>query len=227
MFDTLLASPTTGAPWTRAVIAALLLHVLLIVAAVGSTASPNGGTPPIARDTVRLEITDVSALGPQSPETRRPRPEADIPEAPSVPDIPVDAPELRLPRLSFTTVGPPESSVAQLHRKFEESGVPVDSSPSVFGTVEVDELPELLDELHPRYPRELQRAGVSGLVQVQYVVEGNGRMNERSVRVLGSTHPAFLLSALQALRDTRFKPARRGGRPVAVLVQQTFRFGYR
>jgi len=98
---------------------------------------------------------------------------------------------------------------------------------SVFGAVEVDELPELMAEFRPRYPDGLRRAGVSGLVQLQYVVGSDGRVAERSVRVLTSSHPAFLLAALLALRDSHFKPARRGGRPAAVLVQQTIRFRYR
>ena len=70
----------------------------------------------------------------------------------------------------------------------------------------------------------LERAGVSGVVQVEYVVGSDGRVDPQSVRVLASTHPAFLLAALEALRDARFKPARRGGRSIAVLVQQTIRF---
>lgn len=63
MFDTLLVSPTTGAPWNRAVMAALLLHVLLIAAAVRSTTSPQAGTRPVARDTIRLEMTEVKPQG--------------------------------------------------------------------------------------------------------------------------------------------------------------------
>ena len=65
---------------------------------------------------------------------------------------------------------------------------------------------------------------MSGLVQVQYVVGADGRVDERTIRVLASSHPAFVVAALQALGDSRFKPARQGGRPTAVLVQQTFRF---
>jgi protein TonB len=98
---------------------------------------------------------------------------------------------------------------------------------SVIGVTEVDEPPELLEALSPRYPDGLRRAGVSGLVQVQYVVGSNGRIREGTVRVVVCSHPDFALATLDALHDARFKPARRGGRPEAVLVQQTFRFGYR
>ena len=228
MFDTLLASPTIGAPWFRVVTAALVLHGLLIAAAVSSTASPPAGARPVARDTIHLEMTELANPSPpKRVESPGPPPEAVIPEPPRVPDISLDAPELQPPRLSFSPVGRPESGRSSLQRSSDESHLSPDSLRSVFRTVEVDELPELVEEIHPRYPSELRRAGVSGLVQVQYVVGSDGRVDERAIRVLASSHPAFLLAALQALRDSRFRPARRGGRPTAVLVQQTFRFRYR
>jgi periplasmic protein TonB len=228
VFDTLLASPARGAPSTRAVIAALFSHLLLIVAAVTSTASPRAGTRPIARDTIRLEITEqVKPVPPRGAAPRPSGPEPEIPRPPRVPDIPLDAPEFQPPVLTFTPLSLPESSRTPLGRDPRESPVSRDSSRSVFSTTEVDQLPELAQELHPRYPDALRRAGVSGLVQVQYVVGSDGRVDDRSVRVLASSHPAFLLAALQALRNARFKPARRAGQPAAVLVQQTIRFRHR
>lgn len=228
MFDTLLPSHTLGAPWTRAVMSALLLHVLLIVAAVSGTASPDARARPVARDTIRLTITEEATPSPpKSAESLPSRPEAVIPEAPRVPDIPLNAPEFQPPQLSFSPLGRPESSQTSLRRNFGESPVSRDSSRSVPSTIEVDEPPELAEELQPHYPDKLRRAGVSGLVQVQYVVGSDGRVDERTIRVRASSHQAFLLTTLRALRDSRFKPARRGGRPVAVLVQQTIRFRYR
>ena len=226
MFDTLLGSPTTGAPWNRAIMAALLLHGLLIAAAVSSTSSPQAGTRPVTRDTIRIEMAEVRPL-PESEDSPRSRPEAVIPEAPPVPDIALNAPEFQLPYLSFVPPGRHDSIPPSLLRSSGEPRVARDSTRSVFSALEVDELPELVEELHPRYPDQLRRAGVSGQVQVQYVVGSDGRVDQRSVRVLHSSHPAFLLAAVEALRKSRFKPARRGGRPTAVLVQQTIRFSYR
>ena len=228
MFETLLASPPIGARWPRTAMAALLFHVLLIAAAVSTTASPHGGTPPLARDTIRLAITEqATPLPPKSPAAPRSRPDAVIPEAPRVPDLRVDAPEVQSPPLSFSPLAGPLSSRSSLNRNSEGSPVPPDVSHPVFSTGEVDELPELTEELHPRYPEELRRAGMSGLVVVQYVVRSDGRVDRQTVRVLASSHQAFARAALEALRDSRFKPARRGRRPVAALVQQTFRFRYR
>lgn len=228
MFDTLLASPTVGARWTRPVTAALALHVLVVVVAVGRATSPPPGTRPVARDTIRLEMTEVKPSRPKNAELPPSRPDPPIPPPPpSVPDLPLKAPEFQPPAFSLNPPGMAEARRISLHRDVGESPVPLDSSPSVFSALEVDELPELAEELHPRYPDALRSSGISGLVQVQYVIERDGTVNERSVRVLASSHSAFSRAALEALRDARFKPARRGGRPAAVLVQQTIRFLYR
>jgi protein TonB len=101
---------------------------------------------------------------------------------------------------------------------------PTDSSRAVFNAVEVDQLPELVGDLRLRYPVGLERAGVSGVVVLEYVVGSDGRVNPGSVRALSSSHPAFFQAALEALRDARFKPARKWGRSIAVLVQQRIRF---
>jgi hypothetical protein len=44
------------------------------------------------------------------------------------------------------------------------------------------------------------------------------------VRVLTTDHAQFTRSVLQALHGARFRPARRNGEAVAVLVRQTVRF---
>ena len=88
----------------------------------------------------------------------------------------------------------------------------------------MDELPQLLKDLHPEYPDVLRRAGISGAVQVEYVVGKNGRIDSHSLQVLTTDHDQFTASVVQALRGARFKAARRAGQSVAVLVRQTIRF---
>ena len=223
MFDTLLSSPTIGAPWTRPVIVALVLHVLVIVIAVGSTASPSAGIRAVARDTIRLEVTEVKPSSPKNAEARPLLPDPPIPAPPPVPDIQLNAPEFQPPSFSFHTLTTAELNRTSPHRGLAQSPVSLDTLRSILSTNEVDELPKLVTELHPRYPEALRRAGVPGLVLLEYVVGSDGRVDERSVRA-ASSNLAFQLAALEALRDARFEPARRGGQPTAVLVRQTIRF---
>jgi protein TonB len=103
-------------------------------------------------------------------------------------------------------------------------GPMADSARVRFATAEVDQLPELRGSMNPLYPERLKRAGVSGSVQVEYVILPNGRADSASVRVIDSTEPEFTTSVIRAVLSASFKPARRQGRPVPVLVQQTIRF---
>jgi TonB family protein len=65
---------------------------------------------------------------------------------------------------------------------------------------------------------------LTGEVVVEYVVNADGRVTRSSFRIVRSTHPAFSRAVIEALVRARFNPARVGGRPVAVLVQQKIRF---
>ena len=71
---------------------------------------------------------------------------------------------------------------------------------------------------------ELFDAHFWGFVRLAYLILPSGRADSASVRVIASTEPAFTTSVIRALLSASFKPARRRGRPVAVLVQQTIRF---
>ncbi|MEA2724434.1 MAG: periplasmic protein TonB [Gemmatimonadales bacterium] len=231
MFDTLLESPSIGARWTRAVTAALIFHILLIAAALSRTASFPAGLPRVTRDTIRLELGDVRP-SPTRAKARPPGLEPIVPAPFDVPDIDLDVPELplsslRYPSLSYYPPNQLQFNPGLRQRSPGGGASSFDTTPPVFDAPVLDELPVLLAQPYPRYPDGLRRAGMSGVVQLQFVVGSDGRVDDRSIRVLVSSHPGFTLAAFQALRESRFKPARRGGRPTAVLVEQTIRFSYR
>lgn len=224
MFDAVLASNPVGAPWTRAVTAALVFHILLVAAAVSRTATPSAGMPRVARDTIRLELVDVPSTAAEAPKSD---PEPIVAAPLEVPDLPLDPPEFQRLLFTYRHPGALEFNPGSLQRSSGDSVASPDSLPLVLSTTAVDEAPELISQPYPRYPDGLRRAGVSGQVQLQFIVGIDGRVDEGSVRVVVSAHPGFTLAAFQALRESRFRPARRGGRRTAVLVQQTIRFSHR
>ncbi len=81
--------------------------------------------------------------------------------------------------------------------------------------VYVDELPEAVHRVEPEYPHLAKRAGVSGLVLVQALVDRDGVV--RDVRIVKSI-PMLDPAAVRAVRAWTFRPARAKGRPVAVWV---------
>ena len=224
MFDAVLASPSPRSGRNGAILVALISHVLLVWVASNITTPHHQAARRVARDTIRFQLTEVAPRVSDQSESPRSRPDAFLPVAPILPDIPLD--QLKPAALNFTGNVRENPSLRAVRRTSGTRTVITDSSRSAFHTTEVDEIPRLIVELRPHYPDGLQRAQVSGLVKIEYVVGINGRMDPQSVRVVASSHPGFLRAALDALRGARFRPARKGGRTVPVLVQQTIRFQY-
>lgn len=107
--------------------------------------------------------------------------------------------------------------------------LPVSPTPfvpdSVYSVLQVDQMVERYESsAAPVYPTELMRRGTEGQVEATYVVDTTGRVDTATFQVLRSDDSLFTESVRTALADTRFRPAKRGGRAVRQLVAQRFRF---
>jgi TonB family protein len=80
------------------------------------------------------------------------------------------------------------------------------------------------DNPRPRYPSELQRAGVEGSFFVQFVVDSTGKVDEKTLAFPRDAQPGFLRAVKDALLRSRFFPAELAGMRVRQLVQQQFTF---
>ena len=87
--------------------------------------------------------------------------------------------------------------------------------------VQVDELPEAVTKVAPTYPEDARREGIDGTVLVQALVLRDGAVAE--TRVMKSI-PALDAAAVDCVRQWRFKPALKDGRPVAVWLAVPIRF---
>jgi protein TonB len=79
----------------------------------------------------------------------------------------------------------------------------------------------------PRYPQLLRDAGVEGATLLRFVVDTLGRIEQGTVQVVESTHPAFALAVQAALPQMRFSPARIGEGKVRQLVEFPLQFRLR
>jgi TonB family protein len=78
-------------------------------------------------------------------------------------------------------------------------------------------------EVPPVYPREAQRAGIEGWVQVEFTIAPDG--TTRDLRVRDSNPPQiFDKAALDSVSKWRFEPIRRNGEPVAQRAALQVRF---
>jgi TonB family protein len=76
----------------------------------------------------------------------------------------------------------------------------------------------------PQYPDSLFRAGISGTVVAQFVVDAVGQVEDGTVQIVSTTHPQFGDAVRAALPHARFKPARVDGRAVREMVKMPFDF---
>lgn len=74
----------------------------------------------------------------------------------------------------------------------------------------------------PKFPPQLAREGISGIVAVRCTIDEKGNVTEPTVEK--SSNPAFDGPALEAIVKWRFKPATKDGAPVPLKVTIPIRF---
>lgn len=85
--------------------------------------------------------------------------------------------------------------------------------------------PRLLREVKPDYTEEARRRGLTGEVVLEVIVRSDGRVG--SVRVLEGLGGGLDQRAVDAVRQWRFAPGERLGRPVDVVVEVAVEFRLR
>jgi len=76
----------------------------------------------------------------------------------------------------------------------------------------------------PRYPRRLERSGLGGEVQIQFVVRSSGKVDMDTFKVLKSNHELFTEAVRNWIVGVTFSPAMIGGRAINQLVQTSLQF---
>ncbi len=80
----------------------------------------------------------------------------------------------------------------------------------------------LVHSVQPVYPPPLEEEGIEGRAIVRMRIDTRGSVSE--AQVLSATHPLFARSAVRAINQYRFTPAKQNGQPVESDFTQTFRF---
>jgi len=202
---------------TRGGLVSLVIHSAVIGGAIFATLSSRQNASAAKVD------TSLVYLQPQEPQHETPPP-----------------PELQVPFKGFQTVAVPTTIPAaippvDLQEHFDPkdfSGVGVEggtatgvtppSGDQVYSTLQVDQPPALLSgpPLDRDYPTLLRQAGIRGRVVLQAVIDTTGKAELTSIEVIESPHPGFNEAAKRWMTRALFRPARKGGQPVRVLVRQ-------
>jgi protein TonB len=87
----------------------------------------------------------------------------------------------------------------------------------VFDISKLDQIPEVKYRVEVQYPFEMRRAGITGEVTVEFIVDTNGNvMNAFAVK---SSQREFEANAVQSVSKWKFKPGRKNGRNVNTRMQ--------
>ena len=70
------------------------------------------------------------------------------------------------------------------------------------------------------YPAILRQAGITGRVVIEAVIDTTGRAEPASIQVVQTVNPGFSDAAKRWMSKALFRPARRNGQAVRVLVTQ-------
>jgi TonB family protein len=93
-----------------------------------------------------------------------------------------------------------------------------------FTTLRIQQ-PEVLRRVEPLYPSTLLRMHKEGVVVLQALITANGDVQK--IEILRSDHALFAKSAIDAVSQWKYRPARLNGKPVAVYFQVTVVFKIR
>jgi len=87
--------------------------------------------------------------------------------------------------------------------------------------------PVILSQVRPNYPPLARLRGIEGLVQLEVIIDHEGRVERDSIRVEQSI-PGLDEAAREAVRRWRFRPARdAAGRNIRVILEVPIRFQLR
>ena len=92
----------------------------------------------------------------------------------------------------------------------------------LFDINNLDQKPVARVQQNPNYPYEMSRAGISGSVVVEFIINSNGDVIQ--TQIVKSSHREFEMPAMQAVQKWKFKAGRKGGRAVNVRASQLIEF---
>jgi len=234
MFDNLIESKASKQKRAGGTILSVVLHAVLISAAVVATLHANQELDKPKAE--KVEFVTVKKDEPPPPkETPKPPPPDVVMKAPppkgfQVLTAPIKIPDV-LPDIDLSKKVTNEEDftgkgVAGGIAKGVVGGTPapVNDNQTYFEFQVEKPVSPYPGNAGPRYPDMLRSANVEGEVLAQFVVDTTGRAEMSTFKVLKSTHDLFTNAVKATLPNMKFYPAEVGGKHVKQLVQMPFQF---
>src|SRR5712671_7130808 len=229
MFNQLLESKAKKQKMAGGTTFSIVLHTLLIGAAVYATA--RAGVKDEKAKAEKIQFVEMKKEPPKVPDKPPPPKEVVVKPPPPKGFQVLRAPvriDIKIPEIDL-------SKAITNENDFSGKGVKGGTGSGVVGGIantnqtyfefQVEKPAEMLsDSPKPKYPSVLESSGIAGEVQAQFVVNSSGKADVESFKVLKSTNELFTQAVKSVLPRMRFSPAQIGGKPVNQLVQQSFQF---
>jgi TonB family protein len=87
--------------------------------------------------------------------------------------------------------------------------------------------PSASTKVDPRYPPDVVRDKVEGVVVLFAIIRRTGSVDPNSVKIVRKLDPRLDLSAREALLQWKFKPSQKNGEPVDIQAEITIPFNFR
>lgn len=198
------------------------LHTTFLYA-FNHKAAPKAKSEVAEEEIIQMEMPD---LEPEPDEAVEELTEEAPPNQLAPPSL-VDVPSVNVTTFTQPLTPPPPPGLTAAKGAIT---IPVNKPGSQFGSgmkdlfdvKNLDQPPVLRVPVNPNYPFEMRRAGISGEVIVEFIVDSSG--NVVAMQVIRSSQREFEQPALQAVQKWKFRPGRKGGRNVNTRVQQAITF---
>lgn len=128
--------------------------------------------------------------------------------------IPTEAPGVKIDR--DTQIAPEDGDI-----DIQDAGLG-DRTIDAQVQVQVDQKPSILKLVKPDYPQAAKRAQREAVVTLEATIDVNG--NATDIKVVDPKGFGFDEAAIDALKKSRFTPAKRGGESVPMRIRIPFRF---
>ena len=142
------------------------------------------------------------------------------------PPMQTDVPSLTTDTSFVQKVEPPPPDAAMLSKGAIE--IPQNTGNwragigQIFDISKLDQIPVAIVQGRPQYPFEMRRAGISGSVTVDFIVDTSG--NVQLAYAVSASQSEFEAFAVQAVAKWRFRPGKKGGRTVNTHMQVPIAF---
>jgi protein TonB len=224
------------APRTRRVggtMASTLVHAAIVSGAIAltvpgphlATAAPTEVPIPVFRPPPGPPVPSHGPLHPRPADTWTAR----RPVIPAIDHVPPEIPPIDPGQV--VTARQFDDDLGRGIGSGSTSGSPVGLGGPTGGPIDqrdVDRPPRLVSgSPEPHFPDALRARNQTGRVVVQFVVDTLGRAEQRDVKIVEATDPAFVDAVRAVLPRYRFTPGEAGGRRVRTLVQLPFDFALR